>query len=216
MTRKLLSLLLLIAILVFTSAANAEELTTGNARSSTDAATKLKLQTQLIQEQKKTAISKAKEEAKTLIQAKKDEFKVRLQEIKDLRKKTLVEKIDAKLAEVNLKHTTKYLEIILRLQTFIDKIKQATSNPDILAKIEDVQTAIDSAKAAVETQAEKTYIVTITTENALKLNVGKTVSQLRKDLQSAHGMVLDLKQAVQKLNMEKNEIKKEASESADI
>lgn len=223
MTRKLLVLLFPLLLIVFTTSANAQTAVTdttptvpANTQTATNAATKLRQQKQLLQDQKRAAFSKAKEEAKTLFQTRKEEFKIKLQAIKDQKKKVLAERIDAKLAEVNAKHTEKFLEILERLQGFLDKIKQSTTNTTVLADVAAAQTAIDTARTAVEAQALKTYVMTIADDATLKLNAGTTVKQLRLDLSAAHKLVVDAKQAVHKLNTDKTIIKKEATRSAEL
>lgn len=224
MTRKLLSLILCFLLLVFVSTVNAQTATIGstptlstvNTKTATNAATKLKLQMQLIQDQKREAINKVKEDAKALIQTKREEFKTKIQTIRDQKKKTLVQRIDTKLAEVNEKQTTKYSEALVRLQGFLDKIKQSTTSATILTDISAAQTAIDTAKAAVETQAAKTYIMTITDDAKLKLNAGATVSQLRLDLSGVYRLVINAKQTVQKLHTEKPKLEKEATKSGEL
>lgn len=207
MARKLLLVFFSLLLLIFVSGANAQ--------TATDSAAKLKLQLQLLAEQKKAAAGKAKEEAKALIQAQKDEFKTKLQAIKDQKKKALVERIDAKLARVNENQTVKYTEVLVRLQGFLDKIKSET-DAKVLTDATLAQTAIDTAKAAVEAQTAKSYTMTITDDSTLKLNAGSTVSQLRLDLMAIYKQVLDAKQAVQKLNADRHLIKKEASRSAEL
>lgn len=210
MTRKLLFVLFPLLLLILVSGVNAQ--------TATDSATKLKQQLQFLQEQKKAAVSKVKEEAKALIQAKRDEFKIKLQVIKDQKKKALALRIDAKLARVNENQTAKYAEVLVRLQEFLDKIKQSTTETDaqVLADAPLAQTAINIAKAAVEAQTAKSYTMTITDDSALKLNAGAVVSQLRLDLMAIYKQVLDAKQAVQKLNTDRHLIKKEASRSAEL
>lgn len=207
MTRKLLFVLFPLLLLIFVSGVNAQ--------TATDSAAKLKQQLQFLQEQKKAAVSKAKEEAKALIQAKRDEFKIKLQAIKDQKKKTLALRIDAKLARVNENQTAKYTKVLVRLQGFLDKIKSETDT-QVLADVTLAQTAIDTAKAAVEAQSAKSYTMTITDDSTLKLNAGTAVSQLRLDLMAIYKQVLDAKQAVQKLNTNRHLIKKEASRSAEL
>lgn len=225
MTRKLLTLFLPLLLLIFVSSASAADTATvrfppttatGSAPTAIDAATKLKLQIQLIQDQKNAAMTKIKNDAKALIQAKRDEFKLRVQTIKDLNKKALVERIDAKLAEVNKNQTTGFTEVLVRLQGFLDKIKQSTPSATLSTNITAAQTAIDTAKAAVDAQAAKAYTMTIIDDATLKLNAGATVSQLRLDLTAVYKLVIDAKQAVQKLNTNKVEIKKEATKSAEL
>ncbi len=217
MTRKLLAVLFPLLLLIFVSTANAETTTTGSALPTTDtAALKLKQQMQFLEEQKKTAITKIRDEEKVAIQAKRDEFKTRIQTIKDEKKKTLVERIDTKLAEVNKNQTTRFTEVLTRLQGFLDKIKQSTTATTVLADVTAAQSAIDEAKTTVDAQALKTYTMTITDDATLKLNAGTTVSQLRQDLMAVYKLVIDAKQAVQKLNTTKSMIKKEATSSANL
>lgn len=216
MTRKLLFLLFPLLLLFFVSAANAQTATTGSAQTAVDSATKLKQQMQLLQEQKKAAVTQARDEAKAMVQAKREEFKTRLQTIKDQRKKTLVERIDAKIVEVNKNQTTRFTEVLSRLQTFLDKINKLITGTTVSADVTAAQTAIDEAKTAVEAQAAKSYTMTITDDTTLKLNAGTTVSQFRQDLVATYKLVIDAKQAVQKLNTDKALIKKEASSSAKL
>lgn len=207
MTRKLLFVLFPLLLLILASGVNAQ--------TATDSAAKLKQQLQFLGEQKKAAVFKAKEEAKALIQAKRDEFKIKLQAIKDQKKKALALRIDAKLARVNENQTAKYTKVLVRLQDFLDKIKSETDT-QVLADVTLAQTAMDTAKAAVEAQSAKSYTMTIADDSTLKLNAGTAVSQLRLDLMAIYKQVLDAKQAVQKLNTDRHLIKKEASRSAEL
>lgn len=208
-------LLPLLALVLFVSNANAQTATTGGAQTDGNSS-KLRQQMELLQEQKKTAVTQVRTDAKAMIQAKKDEFKIRIQTIKDQRKKLLVERIDAKLAQVNAKHTSRFSDVLTRLQGFLDKIKQSTTDTKVLDDVAVAQTAIDTAKAAVETQAAKIYTMTIADDSTLKLNAGTTVSQLRLDLMAVHKLVVDAKQAVQKLNTDRKLMKKEATSSANL
>lgn len=216
MTRKLLVIILPFLLLFFVSTVNAEDSTTKSAQTTVDSASKLREQIQLLQDQKKTAVTQIRDQEKALIQAKREEFKTRIQTIKDEKKKALVERIDTKLAEVNKNQTARFGEILTRLQGFLDKFKQSPSGATALTDIAAAQTAIDAAKTAVSAQSTKTYTMTITDDATLKLNAGATVSQLRQDLMVVYKLVIDAKQAVQKLNTDKSGIKKEATESAKL
>lgn len=221
MTRKLLTLSLSFLLFFFVTPVNAIEsttATTGSARPTAPAtsASKLKEQMRLLQDQKKATASQAKEEIRTAIQTKRAEFKERLQTIKDLKRKTVIERMDVKLAEVNKNQTAKFTEVISKLQAIVDKIKQLTTNANVLADISVAQAAIDSAKTAVETQAAKTYTMTIVDDTTLKANAGTTVSELRQDLTAVHKLVVDAKQAVQRLSTDKKAIRKEATSSANL
>lgn len=221
MTRKLLVLLLPFVLFFIIPNANAQTATSGNNPITTrsaaiDSAAKLKLQMQLIQDQKKAAVVKAKEEIRAMVQTKREEFKTKLEAIRDQKKKALIERVDAKLAEVNKKYTSKFLEVLTGLQGFLDKIKQSTTNTTFQANVLIAQTAIDTAKTAVEAQAEKSYTMMITDETTLKLNAGAALSQLRQELMAVHKLVVDSKQAIQKLNTDKEFLKKEATSSAEL
>lgn len=180
------------------------------AQTATNSASGLKERMQLLQADKKAAIS-----------AKREEFKLRLQAIKDQRKKLLMERIDAKIAEVNKNQTDRYTEALNKLQSFLDKFNKSATEAgklsDVLADITAAQTAIDTARTAVDAQAANTYAITITDDLTLKVNAGKIMSQFRLDLVAVHKLVVDAKQAVQKLNTDRKLIKKEkeATESAE-
>lgn len=218
MTRKLLVLFFPFLFLVFVTTVRAESLsTTGSALTTTASpASKLKQQMQLLEQQKKATVMKVREDAKVLIQTKKEEFKTRIKTIKDQKKKALAERIDAKLAETNRKFTAKFFDTLIRLQGFLDKIKQSTTDTKVLGDVTAAQAVIDTAKSAVEIQADKAYTMEVTDDLTLKLNAGTAVSQLRQDLVSVHKLVVDAKQAVQKLNIERKLIKKEATKSAEL
>lgn len=163
-----------------------------------------------LRQELKGGINQKKEEIQTL----KDQFKARLQTIKDVKKQLLVDRLSTKLNEVNAKHTAKFLEVLSKLQASLDRINLSVTDSKVIEKIKSAQTAIDLAKKAVEAQAEKTYIIQITSEKSLRANVGTTVSLLRRELMQTHKLVINAKQAVMKLIPEKISIRKEATVSA--
>jgi hypothetical protein len=206
MTRKLLYTIFPLILLVFISNANAQAVvTTGSVESAATKASNLKLQVQQLRDQRKTTVQAAKEE-----------FKARLLLIKDQVKQKLVERIDGKITQVNLDKTTKFILTLDRLQAFVDKFGKMATGTAALADVAAAQTAINTARTAVETQKLKIYTITITSDTALKINVGVVLSQFRRDLISVYKLVVDAKQAVQKLNTDKGLIKREASSSAKL
>lgn len=109
-----------------------------------------------------------------------ENFKTKLRSIRDEKKKALVEKLDARFAEVNTKRTT-------QMAKHLDKMTE------ILGKtIPEIQ----KAREANTAQAAKTYIITITTEKNLKMDVGKVRSQLEADLKAVHELVVAARKAV--------------------
>lgn len=164
----------------------------------------------------KDRIQTKREEVKEIIAAKREEFKAKLQTIRNQKKKVLVERIDTKLTNINTKHTDRFAETLVKLQTLLDKISSSATEEKVLADIKAVQGAIDAATAAIEAQAAKTYAITISTENALRSDVGRVTSQLRLDLVAVHKMVVDAKQAVQSLRPNSVIIEKKATGSANL
>lgn len=173
----------------------------------------LKLQIKDLQQERKETITQTKGDILVL----RDQFKARLQTIKDARKKLLVEKLDLNISQANAKHTARFSELLTKLQTILDKFSASTSAlPNVLSDINNAQNAINIAKDAVASQSAKVYTIQITTEPNLKMNVGATVSQFRQDLMAVYKLVIDAKQAVQKLNTDREDIKKEATSSAKL
>lgn len=200
MIRKLLVIFFSLLLLIFVSIVNAQTSTTNNSQTATDAASRLKEQMRLVKDQKrvelkqqiKDTVAAKREAVKNTVAVRKEEFKAKLAIIKDKRKKALVERIDAKLTNTNIKHTDRFTQVLSNLQIILDKISEDADKTV-------AQSAIDAAKAAVETQAAKTYTITISAENSLKPDVGAVTSQLRQDLMITHKLVVDAKQAVQAL-----------------
>ncbi|MBI1982026.1 MAG: hypothetical protein HYS68_00325 [Candidatus Levybacteria bacterium] len=142
---------------------------------------------------------------KEAAQQKREELKTRLQTIKDEKKKAAVERIDTKIANMNEVYTVRFVSILTKLQSVLERVSQKAAEAKANGKdtaladaaIADAQAAIDSAKTAVSAQAAKEYVVSISDEKSLRNSVGATVSQFRKDLRDVHKMVVDAKQAVQ-------------------
>lgn len=212
MREKLVLFCLVIVIFgILTPNVNAQTSTSTNS-----AASRLKQQRMELKQSIKDTVQAKREEAKQIMKTRREEFSVKLQTIKDEKKKTMVERIDAKLSEINTKHTDRFTEVLGKLQEHLDKISQSVTEKKVLEDIKTAQAAIDEAKTAVENQAAKTYVIQITNETALRLNVGTTTSQLRKDLMSTHKLVVDAKQAVQALRKDNVMMKKEATSSANL
>lgn len=210
----------LLFALFFASIVNAQTAT------GTTSAERLKMQLQEIQAQKKAAVSDIKMDAKETtvelrekmkaaiaakraavkeaVATRREEFKAKLQTIRDEKKKAIVERIDAKLATVNAKHTDRFTQVLSNLQIVLDKIAEDIDKTE-------AQAAIDAAKLAVENQAAKTYIITISTDSALRSDVGTVTSQLRQDLTGTHKAVIAAKKAVQTLRGDSVMIKKETT-----
>ena len=115
------------------------------------------------------------------------EFKAKLAKIKDEKKQKIVEKLDARFNEVNLKRTTQMTKHLDKMSEILTKIAGDTAS---------ASSAIQTARDAVTTQAAKTYVITISTEANLKMDVGKVRSQLEMDLRAVHKLVVAARRAV--------------------
>lgn len=122
-------------------------------------------------------------------------FQEKLSQLQDERKREIVEKLDTHFARVNKKATDHFMAILDKLDDLLDRIESKSADTNTAA-ITEAQTAITDARAAVTTQAEKEYVITISTEGALRMDVGKVVSGLQADLQAVRKLVTDAKQAV--------------------
>ncbi|MBI2049487.1 hypothetical protein HYT32_01035 [Candidatus Roizmanbacteria bacterium] len=165
-----------------------------------------------LKEERASAISQAKEQMQLL----RDQFKERLQTIKDTRKRILTEKIDSNIANANKKHTDRFGVVLTRVQELLDKINSEVNDAKSILLVKDAQSKIDLAKDSVASQAAKVYTINITTEGNLRINVGTTISQFRKDLVAVHKLVVDARQAVVNLRAENAMMKKEATDSASL
>ena len=148
---------------------------------------------------------KAKREAmKEQFKADREEFKKKLSEIKNERKKAVVERINTKLININKNRTSHFNKVLDRLKKHLDKINSQTqtlqssdiNTTDLDEAITAAQNAIDNARTAVATQEANEYIITITSEENLRGDVGKTMKQLQQDLQTVRESVLKAKKAV--------------------
>ena len=127
---------------------------------------------------------------KTTVQTRRDELKIKLEKIKDDRKKTTVERIDKNLTDLSNRMTTHYGKVIDQIADVLKRVISRTDTAqangrDVTAArtaITNGQNAIATARAAVVAQVSKVYSLNITSDTALKSNVGVARQALRDDL----------------------------------
>ncbi|MEK7605033.1 MAG: hypothetical protein AAB478_00755 [Patescibacteria group bacterium] len=138
-----------------------------------------------------------KQELLTNRQATREEFKQKLAALKDERKQAIVEKIDTAMQQINSRRTAQMTAALERLSEILDRIAdKAGDDPSVATAITNAQTAITTAKQAVETQQTKDYIITITGETTLGQTVKTAIKSLRTDLEATHATVKTAQQAV--------------------
>lgn len=177
------------------------------------AVTTIKQTLPAIQEQKDLILENRqdrRQDRRDVLRDNKEDFKERLKTIRDQRKSALVERIDERISTMNKTHTGRFSAVLEKLKKIVSTISdgaqiaksKGVSTAAVDVAIASAKTAIDTAQEAVTMQAAKIYSIEVTSEAALKINVGSVVSVFRKDLRDVHKMVVDAKKAVQKAHRE--------------
>lgn len=140
--------------------------------------------------EKSKEIRQDKMELKDDIKERRETFKVNLKKIKDEKKQKIVEKLDTRFNEVNTQRTAQMTKHLDKMSEILTKIIGDTTSAN---------SAIQVARDAVTVQTAKTYVITISTEDKLKMDVGKVRSQLEADLRAVNELVIAARKAVQVL-----------------
>jgi DNA repair exonuclease SbcCD ATPase subunit len=150
-------------------------------------------------------IQNKRTEMKSRIEALKAQLRERLRERISERKREIVERIYDRINALNERMTDHYLDVLYRLEKILERIESRTAKAKLNGKdvskaeeaIQKAHQAINTAREAVKTQAEKVYQPPeITTEEKLKLDVGKLRQQLHDDLKAVEKLVKDARDAV--------------------
>jgi len=150
-------------------------------------------------------IQEKREEMKAKIKALKEQLREKLRERISERKQKIVERIYERINALNERMTDHYLNVLDHLEKVLERIESRTAKAklngrdvtQVEAAIEKAHRAIDTAREAVKAQAEKVYEPPeITTEENLKLDVGKLRQQLHDDLKAVEKLVKDARDAV--------------------
>ncbi len=152
------------------------------------------------------AMKDAKTELHDKMEAARTEFKTKVLEIKDAKKQSIVTNIDARINNINKNRTDEMSKRLERLTTILTKISTkegelaaAGKNTATLKNdITNATAAINLAITAVSDQAAKDYVVTLTTDTALKTNVSSTIKQFMTDIKAVFTKVVAAQAAVLK------------------
>ena len=123
---------------------------------------------------------------------KKVEFRERITQVRDEKKQQILEHINSQLTLINERATKAMLNHLEQLQALLDKIKARVPAVDTTA----AQAKIDEAKAAVEAQAAKEYVIEFTDETGLHVGASTAKTQLWTDLKAVREKVRLARQAV--------------------
>ncbi len=157
-------------------------------------------------EEFKNVLETMQSEAKVKIEAKQAELKNKLAKIKDERKKQIVENVSTNLNQLNadrLKYFSAVLEkldsIVLKISSRADKAEGNGADVALTrTALTEAKNAIAVSRGAIETQSGKVYSIAITTESALKINVGAARKSLHADLTKVQETVKAAREAVRK------------------
>jgi len=131
-------------------------------------------------------------------------FSEKLSKLKDTKKKTIAASLDLKIGEHNKKRTTIMLAFVSKMQEILDKIStraaEAQKAGKDIAKVDSAvssaQGAVASALTAITTQAGKTYVATVTSDETLKSDMEAVMKSLKSDLDAVTTLINSAKKAV--------------------
>jgi phage shock protein A len=150
-------------------------------------------------------IQEKREEMKASIEALKEQLRERMKAKISEKKQKIVERVYERINALNERLTNHYLNVLDHLEKVLERIESRTAKAKlngrdvskVEAAIEKAHQAINAAREAVKAQAEKVYEPPeITTEENLKLDVGKLRKQLHDDLKAVEKLVKDARDAV--------------------
>lgn len=145
-------------------------------------------------EQEKEAARQSLDSARKAAKSKMDELKAKFQQevskVKDESKKQIATHLDEQMNQLNVKWTDHFNNVLDQLSAVLAKIKLRTDKAEangsdvsaVRTAIQNAQNAIDNARTAVQTQAQKSYTATFQSEQQLGSAFKTTRDALHKDL----------------------------------
>ncbi|MBI2051847.1 hypothetical protein HYT33_03750 [Candidatus Roizmanbacteria bacterium] len=154
-------------------------------------------------------------ERKEAVREKREMFRQKLKEIRDKRKQAVVERIDTKMTKVNERRTSRWVEVLNKLSSIMERLQKKTDDAKTQGKdtkaaedaIFKANDAIATAQSTVSSQAGREYVIELGEESAVRGAVGAVVNQLQQDLRATHKAVVDAKQAVMNVSGEVAKLK---------
>lgn len=208
MVKNILVLLSLIILLAIPSSSYAETEaalpTTATETSTTPTTKPIKAARIEAKNAMKEAVAEAKDALKEKMSEAREEFKEKLAAIKDQRKMNVLTNLDARIQDINKKRTTEMSARIERLTKILATITEKTTalksqgkdTEALESNIDEATEALEEAKAAVDAQAAKDYVVDVTTETALRTAASTTVKTFTADIKAVHKLVVDAQLAI--------------------
>ncbi len=150
-------------------------------------------------------LEEKRQELKQRVEEKMTELREKLKKIKETRKQKIVERIYEQINKLNEKLTNHYLNVLEKLENILERIEnraariasQGINVSLVEEKINLTKEAIEKAREAVKNQAGKVYeIPEITSEENLKLDVGKIRQSFHQEIKNVEALVKQAKVAV--------------------
>ncbi len=131
-------------------------------------------------------------------------LQTKLQTFRDKKKATAAARINENLNRINARQTGQMQKHLDQMTILLNKLEDRVNQgkPDIkdpaLAKeaVASARATIATASAAVSTQAEKDYTITVTSESRIKTDAKTQRDRLHNDLLTLRKAVIDAKQSV--------------------
>lgn len=132
-------------------------------------------------------------------------FAATLALIKDEKKKARVELLQNRLTEINTNQTTMLMGTVKRLDVGVGElykiaqeygVESGKDMSGVSSSIETASKAVADAATKVTAQAEKTYVITVTSETNLKTDFEKSREALAKDLKGVRDSVQNARKKV--------------------
>lgn len=132
------------------------------------------------------------------------ELQAKLAKFKDKIKAKRVESINNNLNNVNTRRTRAMTQNLERMSQILVKLKARLADAQTAGKdvtelntiISGIEARWSEADAAVKTQAEKDYSITVNTEATVKEDATAAKEALRADLKALHTQVVDVRQSL--------------------
>lgn len=144
-------------------------------------------------EVRKEKVAERIESLKDKMASREAALKLKLDKFRDKKKAQAAERINTNLNHVNQIQTQEFQK---HLEQMLVILTRAEAKGNTGSSVTEAKTAISNASAAVTTQAEKDYSVTISSEATVKTDAQKVRDQLHADLKAVRKQVMDARQAV--------------------
>ncbi len=153
---------------------------------------------------KKERVEQRKEARKDQVATREAALKEKLAKFKDQKKAQTAERINQNLNKINDRktqnmshHLDQMSQMLKRLETRItEAAKLGHDTSSATAALREAKGKVESAKAAVSTQAQKDYTITVTTESKIKDDAKTSRDALHTDLKAVHDQVTEARKAV--------------------